>query len=212
MNKSKSDFFCILLSFFAVSSFAQKVGTDYLWQLSSEIKLNTKKFEFRLRPRETVISSNTKKPDSTTTFSRADLVVGFIHKKFKFFIHTRIDSRKRIHIGPRIDFNTTALKKRLLLHGQYRFFRGFNGKSKDHQFFINIVELNTTPNSNKSFNFGLLGIYRQNFGSPARVFQGPMIRFPFFIENVSFMLSHLKDFNTRSRYFTFFQIKIKLKA
>ncbi len=207
----KFKFLFTLLFFFSTCSFAQEVGTDYLWQLSPEIRIDTKKIEFRFRPQEIIILNN-KELNSKTTFWRADLMIGLAFKKFKFFIYSKFDTRKQQYIGPRIDFNTTAFKKRLLLHGQYRFFRGFNGKSKDHQFVINIVELNTNPSSNKSFNFGLLGIYRQNFGSPAKVFQGPMIRFPFFIENVSFMLSHLKDFNARSRYFTFFQMKIKLKA
>ena len=199
-----------LLFFFATYSFAQEVGTDYLWQLSPEIRINTKKIEFRFRPQETIILNN-KELNSRTTFGRTDLMIGLAFKKFKFFIYSRFDTRKQLYIGPRIDFNTTALKKRLLLHGQYRFFRGLNGMSKDHQFFINIVELDTNLSSNKSFNFGLLGIFKQSFGSTSSVYQGPMIHFPFFIENVSFMLSHLKDFNAKSRYFTFFQMTIKLK-
>ena len=202
--------FLFTLLFFAICSFGQEVGTDYLWQLSPEIRINTKKIEFRFRPQETIILNN-KELNSRTTFRRADLMIGLVFKKVKFFIYSRFDTRKQQYIGPRIDFNTTAFEKRLSFHCQYRFFRGLNSKSKDHQFFINSVELNTNPSSNKSFNFGLLGIYRQNFGSSARVYQGPMIHFPFFIENVSFMLSHLKDFNARSRYLTFFQMTIKLK-
>ena len=207
----KFKFLFTLLFFFATCSFAQEVGTEYLWQLSPEIRIDTKKIEFKIRPQKTIILNN-KELDSKTTFWRADLMIGLAFKKFKFFIYSRFDTKERQYIGPRIDFNTTAFKKRLLLHSQYRFLRGLNGKSKDQQFVINIVELNTNPSSNKSFNFGLFGIYKQTFGSSAEVFQGPMIRFPFFTENVSFMLSHLKDLNARSRYFTIFRMKIKLKA
>lgn len=209
MNSNKACF--VVLIFFSNLIFSQDFGTDYLWQLSPEIRLNTKKFEFRFRPQETLIWNN-RIENYNLTFKRTDLVAGFVYKKFKFFVYSRFDSRDHIYIGPRIDFNTSVFNKRLLLHGQYRIFRGLNNVSKDHQYIINVIEFNTNPSSSKSFNFGMLGSVQQNFGSRAMIFQGPMINFPFFINNVSFVLSYLKDLNSRSRYFTFFQMNIKIKT
>jgi len=145
--------------------FAQEIGTDYLWQLSPEIRLNRKKIEFRVRPQEALILNN-KESNSKPTFGRTDVMIGFVHRKFKFFIYSRFDTRNQLYIGPRIDFNTTAFKKRLLLHAQYRIFKGLNSESKDHQFIINsiVFNTNTNTNSNKSFNVGLLGSIQQNFG------------------------------------------------
>lgn len=205
-------FFILSIMFFLTNLlYSQEIGTDYLWQLSPEITLKAKKFEFRFRPQERIILNNDKL-DSRTTFGRTDLMAGFSYKKFKFFVYSRYDTRKQLYIGPRIDFNTTAFNKKLLIHGQYRIFRGLNSISKDHQFIINLIEYDTNVNSKKSVNFGILGSYQQKFGNPALIFQGPMVHFPFFIDNVSFLLSYLKDFNSRSRYFTFFQMNIKLKV
>jgi len=205
-------FFILSIIFFLTNLlYSQEIGTDYLWQLSPEITLKAKKFEFRFRPQERIILNNDKL-DSRTTFGRTDLMAGFSYKKFKFFVYSRYDTIKQLYIGPWIDFNTTAFNKKLLIHGQYRIFRGLNSISKDHQFIINLIEYDTNVNSKKSVNFGILGSYQQKFGNPALIFQGPMVHFPFFIDNVSFLLSYLKDFNSRSRYFTFFQMNIKLKV
>ena len=203
-------FSLIIIIFITNSIYSQEVGTDYLWQLSPEIRINIKKFEFRFRPQEKIILNN-KELNSKTTFGRTDLMAGFVYKKFKFFIYSRFDTRNQLYIGPRIDFNTTAFSGKVLIHGQYRIFSGLNSESKDHQFIINLIEYNTNLSSNNSINFGLLGSFQQKFGSHATIFQGPMVRLHFFLENVSFVLSYLKDFNARSRYFTFFQMNIKLK-
>tara|TARA_B110000027_G_C16121123_1_gene303023 strand:+ start:636 stop:1271 length:636 start_codon:yes stop_codon:yes gene_type:complete len=211
MSVLKNKLIVFVLIFITNFTYSQDIGTDNLWQLSPEITLKTKKFEFRFRPQERIILNN-EELNSKITFGRTDLMAGFVYKKFKFFIYSRYDTRKQLYIGPRIDFNTTAFNKRLLIHGQYRIFRGLNSQSKDHQFIINLIEYDTNLSSKKSINFGILGSYQQKFGSTALIFQGPMVHFPFFLENVSFVLSYLKDFNSRSRYFTFFQMNIKLKV
>ena len=66
----KFKFLFTLLFFFATSSFAQEVGTEYLWQLSPEIRIDTKKIEFKIRPQKTIILNN-KELDSKTTFWRS---------------------------------------------------------------------------------------------------------------------------------------------
>ena len=107
-------FFILSIIFFLTNLlYSQEIGTDYLWQLSPEITLKAKKFEFRFRPQERIILNNDKL-DSRTTFGRTDLMAGFSYKKFKFFVYSRYDTRKQLYIGPRIDFNTTAFNKKLL--------------------------------------------------------------------------------------------------
>lgn len=201
----------VFLVFICKSLHSQDLGTDYLWQLSPEIRVNTEKFEFRFRPQETLIWNN-KAENYKSTFKRTDFVAGILYKKFKFFVYSRFDSRNHIYLGPRIDFNTSFFNKRLLLHGQYRIFKGLTSVSVDHQYIIDVIEFNTNPSSNKSFNFGLLGSVQHNFGSRPFIFQGPMIKFPFFVDNISFVLSYLKDLNSKNRFFTFFQMNIKIKT
>lgn len=199
--------FIFLLLFFVVSlSFSQDKGTDHWWQLSPEIRVNTNKFEFRYRPYETFILSNTES-GSKTTFGRTDFMAGFLHKKFKFFVYSKFETRKKSFIGPRIDFSTRVFNNRILLHGQYRYFWGLNEKSKDHQYLITLIEYDTK----QFFNFGVLGYNKQTFEGSTIIFYGPVVSFSL-TKNVSFMVSYLKDFNIRSRYFTFVRMNIKFKT
>ena len=70
-------FFILSIIFFLTNLlYSQEIGTDYLWQLSPEITLKAKKFEFRFRPQERIILNNDKL-DSRTTFGRTDLMAGF---------------------------------------------------------------------------------------------------------------------------------------
>lgn len=191
-----------LCSFFAQS---QNSGTDYWHHITPEIRLNTGKFEFRFRPSDEFILTNTQS-DTKSTFDRIDLMAGFVYKKFKLFANSKFDSRGRSHLGPRVDFNTKALKQKLLVHAQYRYYLGLNEISNDQQYFVSILEWDT----NKWLNPGLMGIDLQTFQGTTLLLHGPSVSFDV-TKNLSFMFAFMKDLNTQSRYYSFSRINIKFK-
>lgn len=174
--------------------------------MSPEIRLNSEKFEFRYRPYDTFILTNTES-DSKTTYGRMDFMAGFLYKKFKFFVYSKFETRKQSFIGPQIDFNTRVFNNRVLLHSQYRYFWGLNDKSKNHQYLLAIFEYDTS----KFLNLGVMGYYKQTFEGSTLSFYGPTVSFSL-SNNVSFLLSYTKDFNVRSRYYTFVRMNIKFKT
>ena len=196
----------LLLIFISISGFSQESGTDFWWQFSPEIRLNTPKFEFRYRPYDSFVITNTES-ETKTTFGRTDLMAGYIFKKLKVFVYSKFETRKKSFIGPRIDFNTRAFNDRLLIHAQYRYFWGLNDKSKDHQYLVTMLEYDT----NKFINPGFFGYNKQTFEGSTLLFYGPSMSFKL-TKNVSFLASYMKDLNTRSRYFGFVRLNLKFKT
>ena len=199
-------YYTLLLIFISISGFAQNSGTDYWWQFSPEIRLNTAKFEFRFRPYDSFILTNTDS-DSKTTFGRRDFMAGYIYKKFKLFVYSKFETRRKSFIGPRIDFNTRVFNKRLLVHLQYRYFWGLNTKSKDHQYIVTMFEYD----SRKFINPGIFSYNKETFDGSTLLFYGPSASFEL-TKNISFLTSFMKDINTRSRYFAFVRLNIKFKT
>jgi hypothetical protein len=193
-----------LLIFISPFSFSQDKGTDYWVQLSPEIRLNTGKFEFRVRPYESFFLTNTDTKKMVTS-GRTDFMAGYLYKKFKFFVYAKFDTNKKGFIGPRIDFNTRIFNNRVALHGQYRYFWGLNKISKDHQYLVTMIEYDT----NKFLNPGILGLNKHNFKGSMSLFHGPSISFKI-NKTVSFLGSYMKDLNTRSRYFSFIRFNFKV--
>ena len=195
----------LLLLFASTFIFSQNKGTDYWLQLSPEIRLNTSKFEFRYRPYESFFLTNTDTKKIVTS-GRTDLMAGYLYKKFKFFVYAKFDTNKRSFIGPRLDFNTTALNNRLSIHGQYRYFFGLNRISKDHQYLITILEYET----NKFLKPGFFGLNKHTFKGSRTFFYGPSVSFSI-IKNVKLLTSFMKNLNTKSRYFLFVRIGFRIK-
>ena len=193
-----------MLLFASTFIFSQDQGTDYWVQLSPEIRLNTGKFEFRLRPYESFFLTNTYTKKMVTS-RRTDFMAGYKYKKFKFFVYTKFGTNKKKFIGPRIDFNTRVFNNRVVLHGQYRYFWGLNKISKDNQYLITILEYDT----NKFLNPGIIGLNKHNFKGSISLFHGPSISFKIY-KNISFLGSYMKDLNTRSRYFSFIRFNFKI--
>lgn len=196
----------LLFLFISILSYAQDTGTDYWVQSSPEIRLNTSKFEFRYRPYETFYLTNTE-TNKITTFGRTDFIAGYLYKKFKFFVYTKFETRKKSFIGPRIDFNTKIFNNRVLVHGQYRYFWGLNEISQDHQYFITMLVYDTP----KFLKPGFMGLNKHTFNGATTLFYGPSINFSIF-KNISFLGSYMKDFNTRSRYFYFIRLNFKIRT
>ena len=196
----------LLLIFISISGFSQESGTDYWWQFSPEIRLNTSKFEFRFRPYDSFVITNTDS-DSKTTFGRRDFMAGYIYKKIKLFVYSKFETRQKSFIGPRIDFNTRVFNDRLLLHAQYRYFWGLNSLSKDHQYLVTMLEYDTK----KFINPGFFGYNKQTFDGSTLLFYGPSVSFKI-SKHLSFLASYMKDINIRSRYFTFVRLNIKFKT
>lgn len=196
------------LSLFLYSVYAQSQdsGIDYWHHITPEFRLNTAKFEFRFRPSDEFILTNTQS-DTKVTFDRVDLMAGFVYKKFKFFAISKFDSRGRSHIGPRIDFNTKVLNQKVLLHAQYRYYFGLNDISNDQQYLVSILEWDT----NTLLNPGVMGIDLQTFQGTILLLHGPSLSLDI-TKNLSFMFAFMKDFNTQHRYYTFSRINIKFKV
>ncbi len=196
------------LIFLSTFSFSQERGTNYFLQLSPEFRFNTNKFEFRYRPYESLFLTNTATKE-TIKFGRTDFMAGYVHQKFKLFVYAKFDTNNNNFIGPRLDFDTTAFDNRLFIHGEYRYFWGLNKTSKDHQFFITILEYDTK----KFFNPGIFGLNKQTFKGSTSLFYGPSVSFTVF-KGLRLLTSFMKDFNTRSGYFLFvrFGVRIRKKA
>lgn len=185
---------------------AQETGTDYWTILTPEFRLNTKKFEFRFRPYDYFIITNPQQ-NTKTIYGRTDFMAAVTHKKLKFFLYSKFETRGKTFLGPRVDYNTSFFSKKLLFHLQYRYFWGLNANSADHQYFISVVQYNF----NKYINPGFFALNKQTFNGSFLMFYGPSVNIRL-TKNLGILASYMKDVNTRSRYMGFIRLNIRFKS
>ncbi|CAI8335044.1 MAG: hypothetical protein CNE98_01590 [Bacteroidetes bacterium MED-G17] len=142
------------------------------WKLfSPEIRLNTPGFQFRSRPTHFGINSNS---------SRSDIMLGkkinrsilFIYGKYAFDFD---DSKQKIHLGARFDFNRKIWSGRSFLNLQIRMFKGLNSISPNQLYLVQYFDYNLY----KKLEIGFLGYTQINLNKNAWSYFGPLVKYDF---------------------------------
>ncbi len=192
----------------AVPAMAQ---SDEFWiKYSPEVRINHLKSntEFRWRPIDHIAPLN---------ISRFDFMLGKVlgQGRFKIFSYSKFDTRGnsvsedirwRYWTGIRIDNNTFAFDKKLLMHFQYRYFTALNDAAINHQYFIQLIDYKVL----KNMKAGVLGFAKKNKGRDPFWFVGPLLTTKY-TKHISTMTGLCKDVLGQYDYLLFLRLNFKFK-
>lgn len=198
----------IIFIFISINAFSQE--TFEMWvKLSPEIKINFENspLEIRWRPDDHFFLPE--KYLGKNNFARTDIMLGLTIWKFKIFSYSKFDEFGKIWTGPRVDFNTKALNKKLLINIQTRYFWGLNDKSSDHYYLIQYPRYIVAPKTH-------LGILSYGKWASTKEFNtgnwfvGPSAQV-FFTKNLSSQISLTMDVFHTNIWMSFLRIAYNIK-
>jgi len=205
---TKSITIIAMLLFFGINSFSQ--DDNEMWvKISPEITFRFEKspIEIRWRPVDHIFLPE--KYAGKNNFARTDIMFGVNIGKFKVFNYSKFDEFGRIWTGARLDFNTKALNKKLLINLQTRYFFGVNDKSKNHYYLIQYPRYMVT----KKFHAGILSYGKwdplKDFDQ-GNWFIGPSVQY-MFPKGFSAHVAVAKDIFHEPVWMTFIRIAYKVK-
>lgn len=186
-----------LLSIELIHAQDLKSTLDNGWyKISPEMRLNVrhKNLEFRYRP-----------IDYTYPFAnwRMDFMAGIVKGPFKVFLYLKGDKaldqdRQRSWAGIRLDFNQLAIKNKLVLNFQYRYFAALNEQTLAQQYVVQFMDYRLSDH----FSTGYLGFGRKDKGRDPIYFGGPLIKF-WWSKKHQTLIAFTRDFFSENQYLGF---------